>query len=158
MEKDSSRKSADRGRQSAGPSAAEESLSDALNGLEKILERRQRSRPAAAPKPEPREPGAASADPQYTIPLLHDVVVPGGANAAQGSADERGMTIGDDIEDEESFRKLAERLANEIEVIVQARVEAAVGDAARDIREQVRNHLEIMPPETLEELKPPGRR
>ena len=158
MEKDSSTKSADSSRQSASPSAAEESLTDALNGLEKILERRQRGRPAAAPKLEPREPGAASADPQYTIPLLHDVVVPGGPGAAQDPADERAMPIADGIDDEESFRKLAERLANEIEVIVQARVEAAVGDAARDIREQVRNHLEIMLPEILEELKPPGRR
>lgn len=157
MEKDSSKKAAHRSPQGASPSAAEESLTDALNGLEQILERRQRARPAAIPKIEPRETGAASTDAQYTIPLLHDVVVPGGAGAAYAPDGEHGAPLGNSIEDEESYLKLAERLANEIEVIVQARVEAAVSDAAKDIREQVRNHLEIMLPEILEELKPPGR-
>ena len=46
---------------------------------------------------------------------------------------------------------------DEIEVIVQARVEAAVQKAAEDIREQVRNHLEIMLPEIIEDLKVLGR-
>lgn len=159
MEKDSSKKAADRVRQSASPSAAEESLTDALNGLEQILEQRQRGQPAAVPKLEPRRPAEAAGDLQYSIPLLHDVVVPGGDPSAGERPDaERGALPGASIEDEEAYAKFAERLANEIEVIVQARVEAAVNHAAKDIREQVRNHLEIMLPEIIEELKPPGRR
>lgn len=137
---------------------AEESLSEALNGLEQILVHRQRGQRVSEqesdnPRPAPR------ADAQYTIPLLHDVVVPG-SDTPPGS-----VAAGDDrqasqsgIDEEELCRKLTERLANEIEVIVQARVEAAVQEAAEDIREQVRNHLEIMLPEIIEELNVLGRR
>ena len=152
----------------AGPTAAEESLSEALSGLERILERRQRP-PRKAPKPtdpkptDPEPPEAPEqpkppADGQYTIPLLHDVVVPGSdlpetPSPDQGPAD--SMT--EDAEETEAYRRLAERLANEIEVIVQTRVEAAVQKAAEDIREQVHNHLEIMLPEIIEDLKVLGR-
>ena len=157
MDKDTSNKTAGGIRQGGGPTAAEESLSDALNGLEQILERRQ------APPPEVHEPDGnphpAAADPQYTIPLLHEVVVPGD-DGSPGQTPERdhGEDFQSDIEDDEAYQKLSQRLANEIEVIVRARVEAAVHEAAEDIREQVRNHLEIMLPEIIEELNVLGRR
>ena len=106
--------------QRVDPAPAEESLSEALNGLEQILERRRRGRPDAVP-PVADAAESAHADAQYTITL-------------------------------------SERLANEIEVIVQARVETALQEAAEDIREQVRNHLEIMLPEIIEDLNALGRR
>jgi hypothetical protein len=159
MDKDPTRKATDKIRPGAGPSAAEESLTDALNGLEQILEQRQRA-PAAVPKPDTKQPNRASSDAQYTIPLLHDVVVPGVDDAAGRIAESGpgGDMRAPEVDDEEACQKLAERLANEIEVIVQARVEAAVGEATREIREQVRNHLEIMLPEIIEELNALGRR
>lgn len=137
------------------PSAAEESLSEALNGLEQILEHRQRGpREATEPVPEPE----AAADGQYTIPLLHDVVVPGAdLPEPEPSGREQRQAPASEMEETEAYRRLAERLANEIEVIVQARVEAAVQKAAEDIRDQVRNHLEIMLPEIIEDLKVLGR-
>jgi hypothetical protein len=139
---------------------AEQSLSEALNGLEQILEHRRRGKPESTPATaEP--PATPHADAQYTIPLLHDVVVPGGEEASVPSGepgDRRLLQPEIEEEEEELHRKLSERLANEIEVIVQARIETAVQEAAEDIREQVRNHLEIMLPEILEELNVLGRR
>ena len=137
---------------------AEESLSEALNGLEQILEHRQARRPEAE-QPEVLPPEDANADPQYTIPLLHDVVVPG-SDEAPDAITEHGDAdpLEAGVEQAQAYQKLTERLANEIEVIVQARVETAVQEAAEDIREQVRNHLEIMLPEIIEELNALARR
>jgi hypothetical protein len=111
---------------------AEESLSEALNGLEQILEHRQARRPEAE-QPEVLPPEDANADPQYTIPLLHDVVVPG-SDEAPDAITEHGDA--DPLE---------------------AGVEQAQA-YHEDIREQVRNHLEIMLPEIIEELNALARR
>ena len=158
MDKDSSNKASDAFRQDANTSAAEESLSDALNGLEQILGNRHRA-PTQAEDSAESAPTPASKDSQYTIPLLHDVVVPGADGPAEQSDEpSHGHAHAPDLDDDEACRKVAERLANEIEVIVQARVEAAVLEAAGDIREQVRMHLEIMLPELIEELNALGRR
>ncbi len=158
VDKDPSNKASDAFRQDANTSAAEESLSDALNGLEQILVNRHRA-PSRAEKPTESAPGSERENSQYTIPLLHDVAVPGGDGpAGQSEEPSHGQVHGPDLDDDEACRKLAERLANEIEVIVQARVEAAVLEAAGDIREQVRTHLEIMLPELIEELYSLGRR
>ena len=159
MNEDAPSKPAGKVTRSTIPSAAEESLSEALTGLEQILEGRRRMPTEVseeAPEPGPdaaSSPGPAS-DGQYTIPLLHDVVVPG---TELPEAHDGPPQMAEE-EETEAYRKLAERLANEIEVIVQARVEAAVQKAAEDIREQVRNHLEIMLPEIIEDLKVLGRR
>lgn len=155
MDEESVNKAPAKARKGVGPSAAEESLTDALNGLEQILEQRRRT----PHKPDATRPNPASADAQYTIPLLHDVVVPGSDGAA-GQIARHGRTepLASEVEDDEAYRKLAERLANEIEVIVQARVEEAVQEASKEIRERIRNHLEIMLPEIIEELNALGRR
>ncbi len=155
MDEDSFERTAAGIRQGVDPAAAKESLSEALNGLEQILEHRQRAGRETG-KPAEKEPPPVPADPQYTIPLLHDVVVPG--SDGQGPEHDHGGPLEHGVEEAEACRKLVERLANEIEVIVQARVEAAVQEAAEDIREQVRNHLEIMLPEIIEELNALGRR
>jgi len=158
MNKDSPDKATGGSHQGAGPSAAEESLSEALNGLEQILEHRKPAPPEVR-EPDREQPKPGPADPQYTIPLLHDVVVPGGDEPHEPVSDQpRGEPLEPGAEAAEACRKLAERLANEIEVIVQARIETAVQEAAEDIREQVRNHLEIMLPELIEDLDALGRR
>ncbi len=158
MNKDSRNKATGVSHQGTGPSAAEESLSEALNGLEQILEQRK-SAPPGVREPDREQPKPGPADPQYTIPLLHDVVVPGGEEPHEQVPDQpRGEPPEPRAEAAEACRKLAERLANEIEVIVQARIEAAVQESAGDIREQVRNHLEIMLPELIEDLNALRRR
>lgn len=144
--------------QRVDPAPAEESLSEALNGLEQILERRRRGRPDAVP-PVADAAESAHADAQYTIPLLHDVVVPGDDEpSARVPGHAEPPAPESDLDEEQAWRTLSERLANEIEVIVQARVETALQEAAEDIREQVRNHLEIMLPEIIEDLNALGRR
>jgi hypothetical protein len=159
MNKDSPDQVTGGSHQGAGPSAAEESLSEALNGLEQILEQRKPA-PPGVHEPDREQPKPGLADPQYTIPLLHDVVVPGGDEPNEPLSDQpRGEEpLEPRAEATEACRKLAERLANEIEVIVQARTETAVQEAAEDIREQVRNHLEIMLPELIEDLNALRRR
>ena len=158
VDKDSSNKAANGFLQGADPRAAEESLSDALNGLEQILENHQ-GVPSETQNSDNSRPNPPSDDSQHTIPLLHDVVVPDSDGPAGHGTDQNHRDAQkSDLEDDEACRKLAERLANEIEVIVQARVEAAVQVAAQDIRKQVRDHLEIMLPEILEELYALGRR
>ena len=159
MDKDSPDKASDAFHRGASTSAAEESLSDALNGLEQILENRQGAPSTATGSIESQQIPANEGS-QYTIPLLHDVVLPGGGDGSAGQSAEAhpGEAQGPDLDDDEACLKLAERLANEIEVIVQARVEAAVREAAKDIHEQVRNHLEIMLPEIIEEFYALGRR
>jgi hypothetical protein len=158
VDKESPDKASDAFHRGASTSAAEESLSDALNGLEQILENRQGASSTAESSDESRRI-PANEDSQYTIPLLHDVVVPGSGGSVDQSAEAHpGEARGPNLDDDEACLKLAERLANEIEVIVQARVEAAVREAAEDIHEQVRNHLEIMLPEIIEEFCALGRR
>ena len=158
MDEDSSKRTTGGIREGVDSAAAKESLSEALNGLEQILAHRQRAG-RETEKPAGDEPQAPPTDPQYTIPLLHDMVVPGGDGpVGQGADHGHGEPLERGVEEAETCGKLVERLANEIEVIVQARVEAAVRKAAEDIREQVRDHLEIMLPEIIEELNALGRR
>ena len=151
--------------------SAEASLNAALSDLEQMLEQRQQpsgARRAAKPKETARSRGSPESrrgdDAQYTIPLLHDVVVPGAdASAIKPSMDRHASTPraneahpddeNDEDELDEACLKVLERLSNEIEVIVQARIEAAVQDAAGRIRVDVRNHLEIVLPEIIDELK-----
>ena len=159
MDKDVPNKAASGLHRVPDPSAAEESLSDALNGLEQILENRQGATPVVK-NPDHGQANPTNDDSGHPIPLLHDAVVPGsGAPAGERTGQRPGAAPpAPDLEDDQACRKLAQRLANEIEVIVQARVEAAVHEAAGDIREQVRNHLEIMLPEIIEEFYALGRR
>jgi hypothetical protein len=144
-------------------SLIEESLHHALNNLEQILERHE-------------GPGDGSGDglgdgsgdglgervadealsnggeEQYVIPLLDDVVIasPSGYTAPPAASVNQPFI---DADDEPALRKrLAERLASEIEIITQDRIEAALETAREEIRVQVRNHLDIMLPEIVEEL------
>ncbi len=54
--------------------------------------------------------------------------------------------------DPEVYRHLIDRLANEIDVIVQTGTEEAMQRAAADIAAQVREHVAIILPEVIEEL------
>lgn len=162
--------------------AAEASLNAALSDLERMLEQRQAGNHGASPSAGlstsqragaspggrgagPRAAGmqdraapargAGGDDAQYSIPLLHDVVVPGtdaaSVNRRPGNAEAGGEARDDDAD--EACLKILERLSNEIEVIVQARIEAAAQDAASRIRAEIRSHLEIVLPEIIAELR-----
>ncbi len=174
-----------------GPDAIEESLSEALNDLEKFLDAKD---PAATPVREdaPRDDSApANVDldegadelEQYTIPLLNDVVIPGigitprdpaesesesdthspvpeqldqAAMMAQLNGPASGAEAGEisepELDEAALRRRLADRLASEVEVIVQACLEVAVNNACDEIRVQVRNHLDIILPEIVDDM------
>ena len=128
----------------------EESLNEALSDLEQMLDRQrpepEATEPAGEPVPEDGD--------QYTIPLLDDVVIPGVEIPAPAPTQALAADISPtDFDDEPAVRRrLAERLASEVEVIVQDRVESALESAREEIREQVRNHIDIILPEIVEEL------
>lgn len=149
-------------------SMIDETLHHALNDLEQILERRQG---ATAAKDTGQHTGEALINEdsdQYSIPLLDEVVRPGTepqvslppVSAAQPQAivaSQRHDELDGDSEPA-LRRRLAERLASEIEIITQDRIEAALEKAHEEIRAQVRNHLDIILPEVVEELSQARRR
>ena len=127
---------------------SQQTLSRAINTLEELLEGRGGENPDSPPHPGDALPAE---DGQYSIPMLDDVVVP-------------GAELDDDplVDDEVSppralleralAEKLVERLASEIAVIVETGVEEALRDAGEEIMGRVRNHLDIVLPEILDEL------
>ena len=131
------------------PDDIEASLNDALSDLERMLGQQE---------PRGDKPTQPSAQEQYTIPLLDEVVIPGPGVSTPGShAGDDDAVPGDGfatLDDDEPAlrRRLAARLASEIEVLVYDRVEQAIEQAKDDIREQVRNHLDIILPEIVEEI------
>ncbi len=120
--------------------SAEESLDEALNHLERMLEGRDDA--------QGEHPAAEPAEHQYEIPLLDEVVVPSaeGEQASYPSAEQRE-------ESDELSRRVAERLASEIEIIVNDSIERAVGEALADAQARIRDHLAIVLPEIVEELR-----
>ena len=141
-----------------GARAAKASLHDALNDLERILENRKTS-DGAAPKPTTETPPGQ----QYDIPLLDEVVMRGSGVADAPPAGYQPPETPPppkpgSPEYEEICRLLVARIANEIEVIVQSRIEAALLSATDEIRQQVKNHIEIMLPEILDEITDERRR
>ena len=124
----------------------EASLNDALSDLERMLEQQG---------PEPLESENTSGEEHYTIPLLNEVVIPGPGVPPQSAAPiAAGSHDSDSFDDDEPAlrRRLAARLASEIEVIVYDRLERAIEQAKDDLREQVRNHLDIILPEIVEDI------
>lgn len=132
----------------------EASLHDALTDLERILRQKHASEDAG--------PGGFTETPagqQYDIPLLNDVVMPGDEAADAAPSDyEPPTSPPGSPEYDEACRLLVSRIASEIEVIVQSRIEVALKHATDEIRQQVKNHIEIMLPEILDEISQPHRR
>ena len=136
--------------------AADAPLHEALDDLESMLG--PGGRPAAGPRETPpgRAPYAASrageaaapdAMPGMTPPLAGTPAVPLGA-AEPGPPDP------------ELYRLTARRLSSELEIIVNARLEAALERLGEELRRELRNHIEIVLPEivsTLAAADPPTR-
>ena len=129
--------------QQQGNSIGGERLGEALDDLEQMLGRNR--------EPEPElTPASAGSDSPYTIPLLDEVVVPGQIDGGLGGGMEQDYS--EAPVPAALCNRLAERLASEIEVIMVARLENALREASEEIRRQVRNHIEIVLPEILDEL------
>ena len=141
---------------------ATEHLNSAISELEHVLSERHgvetglTSVRETTTRSDPTIPATA----QYSIPLLDEVVVPGsGSPGASGPRAPRPEALVDHTVELQAlaagagaYRAIFERLASEIEVIVQAGVDEALRDAARAIRRRVNEHIEIILPEILDEL------
>ncbi len=125
----------------AGEPSAEESLDEALNHLERMLEGREGS--------QPDRPTSAPAEHQYEIPMLDEVVLPG----AESEPTPFPTPDHEAEESEELSRRVAERLASEIEIIVNDSIERAIAEALADAQARIRDHLAIVLPEIVEELR-----
>lgn len=117
-----------------------ESLNEALDALADLLERTS----AEGGTSEAAGTGTDTDEEEssFSIPLLEDVVEP----------DQEGAAAEPSVPREEIYRRLVDRLTNEVEIIVQTGLDEAVGDARRRILAQVKEHIEIILPEVLEEL------
>ena len=140
-------------------------LNVALDDLENMLDQREESALGphdgdgsnpGSPPPEPPPPESPQAESprdeaQYPIPLLDDMVMPGELAPPFVSAGD--LAIDDPPLGTAALRRrLAERLASEIEVIAQTRIEAALLEVSERIRTEVRDHIEIVLPEIVDEL------
>ena len=122
------------------PADADDALS-AIDNLEALLsERHGMPGPAAVG-------GRVEHDGQYTIPLLNDVVRTGQVPPGPGPDPDR-----EPPKLSPQAQRLFDRLASEIDVIVQTGVDDALKAAARDIRKRVKDHVSIVLPDILDEL------
>ena len=111
------------------------SLDSALDDLERALGSdggAERSEDTAAD--DPRAP---------SIPLLDEVVVPGHTTVDDTPPEHR----------DGARQRVAERLADEIEVIVQTCLEQEMTRVRQQLRERIREHIAITLPELLDALE-----
>ena len=123
-----------------------EDLNAAISELEDALNEH------AAPDPTPlvNEEGEPAQGEQYTIPMLDEVVLP--ALDQETAYHNHRAELEALSEGAGAYRPIFERLASEIEVIVQAGVDDALKDASKRILRRVNEHIEIVLPEILDEL------
>lgn len=155
------------------PVPEEESLNRALDTLEQMLDARHAD-DTETPEPVEAGPGGAQVsgdsdgqtasrpesagdgtalEGQYTIPLLDDVVLPGTQPPPSDAADDPRLEASPpSLNDDEDCRRLVQRLTSELEVIIQTGIEEALRKATKSIGRQVKEHIDIMLPEILEEI------
>jgi hypothetical protein len=111
-------------------------LERVLSTLEGMLASRDARADAAAPGPDDQ------------LPLLSNVVVPG--DPARAGLDPGGPEASAPLPPHED---LVQRLASEIEVIIEGCMDEALRNARKQVMAQLSRHLEIVLPEILEELE-----
>ncbi len=153
------------------PGRPTEELDGALNTLQSMLERRHvvpgelRAQAGDQDPPGSREVPADADD----LPVLRNVVIPGQPGFASHVASQD-----EEVEDEEVWRPhqpwpesshfvhtesmppyndLVKRLASEVDVIIEDCVDEALAKARKEIVGRIKNHLDIVLPEILEEMQ-----
>lgn len=131
--------------------APEKNLDSALDALQGILESRHvvPDRPPAEPDPPPL---AFSESSRSTLPLLDEVVIPGGLldeEISDFTDDEPGV---EPLEEMPPYSDLLSRLGSELEIIIENCVDEALSQARQDLMVQIKNHLDIVLPEILYQL------
>ena len=145
-----------------------ESLDEALNSLERMLDR-QTELPLGSPSDQDTtSPADAALSEPETLPVLENVVIPGRGAMAANPAAASGLLTGlspntlfrqpmSDLEAEAPSeaalrRRIAARLASEIDIIVQSKLEASLERLYVDLRAQISDHIDIMLPEIIDEF------
>ena len=127
---------------------ADAPLHEALDDLEHMLEpggipvAGQAATPAdraALPASRLRETTASEVPPEETLEAPHRPASPVGP-------------VGTEAWDTALYRMSAERLASELEIIMNARLESALVRLGEDLRRDLRNHIEIVLPEIVATL------
>ncbi len=137
--------------QKAG-SLSEEELEEALSTLEHILRHRH-------VVPDYHEQIPPPADREEALPILKDVVIPGDPPAPlamDGEPDgsfEVHDTYDEALEAAPHHDDLVVRLVNELDIIIESCVDDALAAAKRELMVKMKNHLDIVLPEILEELE-----
>jgi hypothetical protein len=163
----------DKGSGQAPPRNPGEALDGVLDALQGMLERRHvvpPGMPGGAPVgPAPREPTTDEDD----LPVLDQVVVPGAvAGSPWPLAPEHGPESVAAARPAEpateppteplellgaaalpAYDDLVKRLASEVEIIIESSLHESLARAHKDIRARIKQHLDIVLPEILEELR-----
>ena len=142
-------------RSAADIGAGEGPLNEALDDLESIIGPGNADGGGSSGigndgKRDPPSASARASDPR-----------PGGEPAPRSRASIPGSTSSrpdTDLADARACNRVAERLANELEIILNARLESAVREALADARREVHEHVAIVLPELLEEILNDGER
>ena len=141
--------------------AIEESLQSALSDLERMLNRHEGGGAGTGGEPT-ASPSLDEDGEQYTIPLLEEVVIPGEPVPVAREQPLPEYPAPDEPsydESEPALRaRIAARLASEVDVILQDRIEEALERAREQIRRRVRDHMDIILPEIVDELMQVRRR
>lgn len=130
------------------PSDATEDLNAAISELEDALnERAPPETPLSSEDFDQLEQGE-----QYTIPMLDEVVRPVLDHDPEEPLLDYRAELQALSDGAGAYRPIFERLASELEVIVQAGVDEALKEASKRILRRVNEHIEIVLPEILDEL------
>ncbi len=126
-------------------------LDSALDALQGILEHRH-----VVPDQPPTEldppPLPFSRSSQDTLPLLDEVVIPGGLLDAETDGFQGDKPASEPLEEMPPYSDLLSRLASELEIIIENCVDEALSQAKQDLMVQIKNHLDIVLPEILYQL------
>ncbi len=126
-------------------------LDTALDTLQGILESRHVV-PDKAPmelEPPPLTFSESSPEP---LPVLNEVVIPGGLLDEEESELPGDEAAAEPLEEMPPYADLLSRLGSELEIIIENCVDEALTQARRDLMVQTKNHLDIVLPEILFQL------
>ncbi len=128
--------------------AGDAPLHEALDDLEHMLGPGSVPAPGTSTPPTARATHDASRDPD-AAGISSPPPAKREAPPRPGEPDEAS---GIDTWDPGLYRMAAERLASEVEIIMNTRLQATLADLGEDLRRDIRNHIEIVLPEIVATL------
>ncbi len=131
------------------PPVPDDALHKALNRLEGMLEQ-QHVVPDKAPDTESKIFDEAINEPE-PLPLLEEVVIPGDLLSAESPEDTSPQNP-PPVDAVPVYTDLLSRLASELDIIIESCVDEALAQAKQNLLVKIKNHLDIVLPEILDEM------